>query len=73
MKAMNKKIIENSSQEIKEHNHMLKEKSNAFKNLAEALNEYYLGHLSETLEKDENTTKDQRKSKKIDKKVKKAT
>ncbi|MEI8049272.1 MAG: hypothetical protein WCI92_17965 [Bacteroidota bacterium] len=65
---MNKKIIENSSQEIKEHNHILKEKSNAYKKLAEALNEYYLGHLSETREEDENTTKNQRKSKKIDKK-----
>ena len=58
------KVNENYSHEMEEYNLLLHEKAEAFKKLAEALNNNYHRHLTETSPKDECTTDNQVKSKK---------
>jgi hypothetical protein len=60
----NAKVNENYSHEMEEYNQWLKEKSEAFKKLAEALNNNYHRHLTETSPKDEGARDNQVKSKK---------
>ena len=55
---------EDFSREMEDYNLLLHEKAEAFKKLAEALNNNYHRHLNETSPKDECTTDNQVKSKK---------
>ena len=59
----NDKVNENFSREMEEYNLLLHEKAEAFKKLAEALNDKFQGRLTENRNTDENTRKNKPETK----------
>ena len=59
----------NYFQEMEEYNQMLKERAEAFKKLAKALNKEYVSHLTETRQDNTDTTDNHGKSKRNQKSV----